>query len=161
MAFRDSSGSNYCICVQQLYHGLKLQRLKLYKKLEISDKYHKVGDADCCVSVHDSGTDFESGFEESSSISELEKSALYYISGYVAFKENISVRASELETDESEFFEEVSRGRLGHPPATLYDLSLYKTIFISFWNNLILHHTNSTIFKVRCADLTTASLKHW
>ena len=74
---------------------------------KIFDVIRKVGD-----DIHK-----ESCFEESSSLSELGKSALYYyISGYIAFKKNISVSATELETDESEFLGEISRGRLGHPP---------------------------------------------
>ena len=39
----------------------------------------------------------------------------HYISGYVVFLENISITATELDTNESEYLEEVTKGRLGQP----------------------------------------------
>ena len=38
--YRQSSGENYCISTYQVYNGLKLQRIKLYHQLEISEKLH-------------------------------------------------------------------------------------------------------------------------
>ena len=59
----------------------------------------------------------------------LEKSTLYYISGYVAFKEGCSVDIQEIQGDDSEFVNKVSRGRLGHHPSELYNLSQYLFAF--------------------------------
>ena len=66
-------------------------------------------------------------FETTASLTTLERSALYYISGYVAFKEDINVGNSEELTNslDSEFTTLVSRGMLRHPPNYMYDLSLY------------------------------------
>ena len=57
------------------------------------------------------------------------KSTLYYISGYVAFKEGCSVDIQEIQGDDSEFVSKVVRGRLGHPPSELHDLSQYLFAF--------------------------------
>ena len=38
--YKQSSGGNYCISTYQVYNGLKLQRIKLYHQLEMSEKLH-------------------------------------------------------------------------------------------------------------------------
>ena len=64
--------------------------------------------------------------EVSPDISDKEKATLYYISGYVCHKEKIQTEsAPPIDIPESEFTELVSRGKLCHPPADLYNLSLY------------------------------------
>ena len=45
----------------------------------------------------------DSSFELSTKLTEMEKSTLYYISGYVAFKEGWSVSAPDVPADNSEF----------------------------------------------------------
>ena len=67
----------------------------------------------------------DSSFELSTKLTEMEKSTLYYISGYVSFKEGCSVSAPDVPADNSEFLNYVSRGSLGHPPPDLYDFSQY------------------------------------
>ena len=54
----------------------------------------------------------------------VKKSNCYYVSGYVAHKENIicSDTADVSNLPESEFTFRVSRGALKFPPADLYDL---------------------------------------
>ena len=69
----------------------------------------------------------ESCFEESSNLSDSERSTLYFISGYVAYKENIGV-SYEGQGHASEFTNLVFRGRLSHPP-TLFDLPQYLYCF--------------------------------
>ena len=68
----------------------------------------------------------ENCYEESSNLNDEERSSLYYISGYVAFKENHGIQVEESETlpRNSEFLQLVSRGKLAHPTPELYDLSL-------------------------------------
>ena len=51
------------------------------------------------------------------------KPSLYYISEYVAFKEGYSVDIADVHGDESKFLENISRGKLSHPPLDLYDFS--------------------------------------
>ena len=70
----------------------------------------------------------ESCFEESSKLSNVERSSLYFISGYITHKENIGVNYEE-QCSASEFTTLVSRGRLSHPPPDLFDLSQYLYCF--------------------------------
>ena len=126
--YRQNSGGNYCISTYQDFSGLKLQRLKLYHQLEMSEKLHVAINDECCQSLIENDEDLQildSCFEISSKLSTLEKSTLYYISGYVAFKEMCAVDVPEIQGQESEFLKQISRRRLGHPPAELYDLSQY------------------------------------
>ena len=74
----------------------------------------------------------DSCFDNTSNISEKEKSSLYYISGYICRKENLPIEeAPMINLPESEFTEFVSRGKLCHPPRDLYDLSLYLYAYYS------------------------------
>ena len=65
-------------------------------------------------------------FDDASQLYESERSTLYFISGYVAFKENIGLgETNDDNIPDSEFTKLVSRNKLSHPPSELYDLSLY------------------------------------
>ena len=64
-------------------------------------------------------------FSEASNLSESERSSLYFICGYVTFKENLEGAEVIEHSDESELTELVSREKLKHPPIDLYDLSQY------------------------------------
>ena len=126
--YRQSSGGNYCISTYQVYNGLKLQRIKLYHQLEMSEKLHISVSDQCCENLKENIEDLDildSCFQIYLQLSSLEKSTLYYISGYVAFQEGCPVDIHEIQGDDSEFVNKVSRGRLGHPPSELYDLSQY------------------------------------
>ena len=130
--YRQISGGNYCISTYQVYKGLKLQRIKLYHQLEMSEKLHISVSDQCCENLKENIEDLDildSCFQISLQLSSLEKSTLYYISGYVAFKEGCSVDIQEIQGDDSEFVNKVSRGRLGHTPSELYDLSQYLFAF--------------------------------
>ena len=130
--YRQNSGENYCISMYQVFNNLKLQQIKLYHQLQMSEKLYVTTPDDCCSSLKDNDEDLEildSCFESSSHQSDLEISTLYYIPGYVAFKENCAVNVEEIQGNDSEFLNKVSRGRLGHPPAELYDLSQYLFAF--------------------------------
>ena len=88
----------------------------------------------CCISNlgdKDEDIDFvESCFEDSSNLSDSELSTLYFISNYVAYKENIGV-GYEVQDHASDLFTNlVSRGRLSHPPQELFDLSQYLCCFL-------------------------------
>ena len=69
----------------------------------------------------------ESCFQNTSTLTDIEKSTLYYISGYVAKKENIVEDDihTERENPQTEFLNLVSRGKLHHPREDLFDLSMY------------------------------------
>ena len=49
--YRQISGGNYCISTYQVYNGLKLQRLKLYHKLNMSENIHTNQTNDCCETL--------------------------------------------------------------------------------------------------------------
>ena len=81
----------------------------------------------------------DSSFELSTKLTEMEKSTLYYISGYVSFKEGCSVSAPDVPADNSEFLNYVSRGSLGHPPPDLYDFSQYIYAFSKLKRRNVVH----------------------
>ena len=117
---------------QQVVSSLTLRRLKLYHKLNLDDPSF-LDKSECCGSLQDKDEDLElldKCFDESCELSEAEMSTLYYISGYVALKEDITcdteISADDIET--SEFTELVSRGKLRHPPhASQYIYTFFKT----------------------------------
>ena len=47
----------------------------------------------------------------------------------MAFSENCVVNVEEIQGNDSEFLNKVSQGRLGHPPAELYEFSQYLFAF--------------------------------
>ena len=105
--------------------------MKLYATLdaEILDSWAQ---DDCCTTeLIDSEADLDlidSCFADASDLSDTEKSSLYYICGYVTFKEKIVCLDDSEEVDlpdEAEFTMNVSRGKLKLPPLNLYDYSQY------------------------------------
>ena len=138
--FRGGSGGNYYIAYEQVLYSLSLQRLKLYDKLEITQS--SIPELSCCAQDLRSNDEdielIENCFSLASVIKEDERSALYYIAGYVAFKENLGVDLSDYDPElyplptEGEFLHLVSRGKLSHPPSDLFDLCLY---YYSFYES--------------------------
>lgn len=57
--YRQSSGGNFFISTYQDYNGLKLQRIKLFRQLEISEKLQTTGISECCGGLADSEDDQE------------------------------------------------------------------------------------------------------
>ena len=126
--YRCSAGGDYFITCDQVVNILSMQRLKLYNKLEIQQSNEV--ERSCCVEDLESNDDdielVDSCFLESSSLNEEERSTVYYISGYVAYKQGLGVAAPDnAYSTASEFLTNVSRGKLSHPPGDLFDFSLY------------------------------------
>ena len=127
---RQSSGGNYLISAEQVINSLRLQRIKLYNKLDIDGEKNLI-ENDCCEDPIVSEEDFlliEKSFEGASDLNEIEKTTLYYICGYVTFKEKIVCEDENESTSfppESEFTINLSRGKLKLPPIVLYDFSQY------------------------------------
>ena len=100
--------------------------LGLFHKLQCESSSKHEGE-NCCLeelSEEDWGN-VATCFQRTSSLSDNEKSTFYYISGYVAKKDNIIVEDdlfSDSETPESEFLHLVSRGKLTQPREDLFDL---------------------------------------
>ena len=128
--YRQQSGGNYNISVQQVVNSLSLQRLKLFSKLDLDESdIHLTND--CCKQnlTADEVECLDNCFESTSSVTHIERSSLFHISGYVAFKEGspsttLSESAIAPQVD-SDFTREVSRRKLSYPSENLYDLSLY------------------------------------
>lgn len=137
--YRETSGGNYLISVEQVLNSLSLQRLKLYHKLHAESGVTSNENACCNGKLEDKDLDIEileRCFDDASHLSESERSTLYFISGYVAFKENIGFgETTSNDIPESEFTNLVSRNKLSHPPSELYDLSLYIYSFFKARSN--------------------------
>ena len=104
--------------------------MKLYSKLGLENVVD-TNKNECCegnLDDRDEGLELlDSCFNYASDLSENEKASLYYISGYVAFKESLTVPDDVVISnhDAGEYTEIISMGKLTHPPSTLYDVSLY------------------------------------
>ena len=124
--WRQLSGGNYHISMQQVLSSLSFQRLKLFHKLQCESSSKHEGENCCLEELSEEDWDnVATCFQRTSSLSDNEKSTFYYISGYVAKKDNIIVEDdlfSESETPESEFLHLVSRGKLTQPREDLFDL---------------------------------------
>ena len=83
-------------------------------------------------------------FSEESNLSESERSSLYFICGYVTFKEKLEGAEVIEHSDESEFTELVSRGKLKHPPIDLYD---FIAAFVLFLQNTKTQCCSKIIFQ--------------
>ena len=125
--YRQSAGGNYYISVQQVINGLSLQKLKLFDKLEVESKNDHINDECCTSRLNEHEVEMlDACFDNSSKLCEAEKSNVYYVSGYVAAKERLSIKTDEVEEKDrkySEFTSLVSRGKLSYPPSELFDLS--------------------------------------
>ena len=63
---------------------------------------------------------------QNQAVSMRRRSALFYISGYVAYREGLGVAAPEYaDNTDSQFLTNVSRGKLPYPPGDLFDFFLY------------------------------------
>ena len=128
--YRQQSGGNYNISVQQVINSLGMQRLKLSSKLDFDQSDAHLTNDCCKQNLNSEEIDcLDSCFESSSSIPDSEKSSLFHISGYIAFKEQSPSTTLDNELIEirqsSEFTKLVSRGKLSYPSEDLFDLSLY------------------------------------
>ena len=136
-----------------IYHGLQLQRIILFSKLDINVMDGNFDSGCCTADIIDSEVEIElleKCFEGASSLNSIEKSTLYYICGYVARKENIvsSDRDTATYVPASEFTINLSRGSSSLPPINLFDLSLYYYAFFQIERNEVLYKDISGGFRV-------------
>ena len=127
-AYRQLNGGNYYMSADHVENALKLHRIKLFSSLEVDDIVWHSQNECCHVTLNDDELEcLPKAFECSSKISEIERSSLYYICGYVCFKEGIhSDKHKEVANcPESEFTTEVSRCKLFHPTEDIFELGLY------------------------------------
>ena len=123
--WRQLSGGNYHISMQQVLSSLSFQRLKLFHKLQCESSSKHEGE-NCLEELSEEDWDnVATCFQRTSSLSDNEKSTFNYISGYVAKKDNIIVEDdlfSDSETPESELLHLVFRGKLAQLREDLFDL---------------------------------------
>ena len=109
---------------------MTLLRIKFFDKLDMPYTDDHTNDNDECC--HAPLTDKELEFFEiipTGLLSEKEQATLHYISGYVASKHDIGIAALEKHFKASEFTDNVSRGKLKHPTACLFQLSMSLFVF--------------------------------
>ena len=125
--YRDDSGSNYYISVEQVVSSLTKRRIKMYQDMGLDKDCLLDSRTDCCPDVSTCEDDMnclDDVFENTSELNEEERSSLYFICGYVAYKEGLGVTYDD-SVPESVFTNLVSRGKLSHPPVELFDYSQY------------------------------------
>ena len=113
--YRQSCGGNYYISFEQVKNALCLRRIKLYHTLNITQEMNHISSKCCEERLNEDELNcLDQCLEMSSHLSEFEKSSLYFISGYVAFKENMKseVLPADILGNDSEFTDLVSRGKL-------------------------------------------------
>ena len=88
----------------------------------------------------------DEAFSLRSTLSDTEEGSLFYISGYVAFKEGVALAddiQSSYQFKNSEFLLLLSRGKLSYPPPELFELccvlfSYYKNVEKTCINHLLI-----------------------
>ena len=134
--YRGNSGGNLHISVEQVISSLKLERIKLFSKIDVPLEDEAGIENVCCdLNLKQRDDDIEAlpnCYAEPSNLPALEKTSVYYVCGYVAHKEKLFTDSlvSHHDLPESKFTTMLSRGLLTHPPQILYDLALY---FYSFF----------------------------
>ena len=129
--YPKEAGGNYYISVEEVINGLRIQRIKLFDKLnfEASDEHYQ--DACCTEDLTDEEKELmDLCYEGASKLDEDERAKLFHIAGYVTFKERKGSDKESLQelpcgTKDSEFTELVSRGKLSFPSRDIFNLSLY------------------------------------
>lgn len=119
--FRQLNGGCYHLSVDQILSSARFRRMQIYAKLVETGSEVVTHKSDCCVkefteseliALDDCINDVNNNTEE-------ERSALYYIAGYIAFKEDISTARDIPTAPSSVFTDLVNRGSISHPPEWL------------------------------------------
>ena len=133
----------------EIKSSFKLQRIKLFAKLNLLQAVpHNVRNC-CSEPLSESEIELlDSCFSGVHKLEVVEKSSIYCISGFIAYKENIYHDESDPAVNdcpESEFTEIVSRGSLRHPPLELFDLGLF---LFNYYKSLLDKSCITKIMKV-------------
>ena len=125
--WRQMNGGNYYMSMDNIQSCMKLQRLKLFSRLQQEETVWHARDDFCKNPLSDEELDAVDDCFDSAHINDIELSTLYFISGYVARKENLGGDETEttmpLKQKSCEFTVQLSRGGLIHPSKDLFDLS--------------------------------------
>ena len=132
--FRQLNGGNYYMLADRVCTALKFQRIKLFTKIDVMNHvWH--AESNCCTKpLSDEELEaLNDCFESTSDLTDIDRSTVYYVAGYICRKENLCQNLNEhsiaQNTATSEFTKELLRGNLSHPPLYLYDLGLYLLVY--------------------------------
>lgn len=133
-AFRQLNGGNYYMSADHVHNALKLQRIKLFAKIDTLDiVWHT--ERSCCSQplTEDELDALNESFDTTNKLNEIDRSTVYYVAGYISHKENLNESMDDncipADCPDSEFTTQLSRGKLSHPPCNLYDLGLYLLVY--------------------------------
>lgn len=133
---RGMFGGMYYVAAEQVLMASKIRQLKFLHDLDVDmaslESFPSHSLSSCCDSEI---TDLElevidKALESVSKLSNHEKSAVFYVSGYVTMKESLPVSSNECYDDlECEFTRLVSRGKLKYPSRDTYCFALISYSF--------------------------------
>ena len=111
--FCQGAKGNYLVAVDEIITSVKLQRLKLFHSLEMNSSNDVHKDPCCFKALSDEEMDvLDMSVDGSYDLNEIEKASLFYLSGYIAKKEDITLEnEKQSEIKESEFLQLLSRGK--------------------------------------------------
>lgn len=122
--YRQGHGGCYYISVDQIFASARLRRMQLYSRLHGSVPEHT--QSDCCLKTmsESEAAQFDGLQLKVCQLSEIEKASLYFICGYVCYKEKLpretcASSSNGMASRSSEFTRLLSRGRLCQPPEWL------------------------------------------
>ena len=142
--YRQLDGGHYYMSAEHVQNCLKLQRIKLFSRLNYFVKLDHTENSCCKEPLNENEIDqLDNCFSEATDLNEIERSTLYYISGYVCHKENLqSVPPPSLDCQHPKL-------RIMFPvvnlaiPMELYNIRI---------NIMINHKTHIVIFKTLPRD---------
>ena len=132
---RQADGGNYYMGTDQVCNALKLQRIKLFSKIDTLETTWHSGKACCQQPLSEEEMELLNDcFDLASSVNDIDRSSVYYIAGYVCHKENLHPTFDDPQLTQpacpaNKFVNQLSRGKLSHPPSYLYDLGLYLSAY--------------------------------
>ena len=127
----EKAGGNYYISIDQVLNGLRLQRLKLFKKLDFEPSNQHVKDTCCSEPFSENELAcLDDYFGISSELTDVERGTVTYIAGYITQKDSGKITECPPAVDEAygkdcEFLNLVNRGKLSLPLESIYELSLF------------------------------------
>jgi hypothetical protein len=176
--YRQLAGGCYFISVEQVLCAARYREMKLFINSDaFEDLPHTT--APCCSSpISELEWDaLDECLLNVSSLSSHEVGSLYFVSGYIARKENIEMHEEDKLVDDvsAEFTRLVSRGKLHHPPEWLFNFvqAAYATflkipdrhcaihitnLFLSIFDSLFADHISSKS-KGICRRFTNCCMK--
>ena len=126
-AIRGMFGGLYHVALEQVLIASKLRQIKLLYDLGLEAQSVEGGlhNETCCTQdlTEADWNQIDNSFNLAQTIDENERTTLFYIAGYLTFKENLEPRDEPLDieqSNEADFTRLVSRGKLKYPSEELF-----------------------------------------